>query len=378
LAASELIRIVLTGGPGGGKSTARPKIVEWLDELGYVVVSSQEGATSLITGNVRPGSPWLGSYSFNQSLLEYILAEEDLLARMALSMETKDGKPRILLCDRGVLDIIAYAGRDAFEDMAIARDTSPLELMDRYELVVHLVTAAKGAEEFYTLANNAARTETRAEARALDDLTMDAWRGSRHLRVVDNSTDFEGKLLRVRQEIARVLGIPEPLEIERKFLLSPERMRDAALPSDFSVGILQDYLTAPGGVERRVRQRIRHGKGGAQRTFFYTEKRQLRAGVRREEETQITEHEYVQLLDDRDAHLQRIEKERLCFIHEHQYFELDRFRGRHEGLYLLEVELTTEQQQVVLPPFAEGAVDVTDDPQYSNRRLAADRAAAHA
>jgi CYTH domain-containing protein len=243
--------------------------------------------------------------------------------------------------------------------------------MDRYELVVHLVTAAEGAEEFYTLANNAARTETRAEACALDELTMNAWKGSRHLRVVDNSTDFEGKLLRVRQEIARVLGIPEPLEIERKFLLSPERMRDVALESDFTIRILQDYLTAPDGVERRVRQRIRH----AQRTFFYTEKRQLRPGVRREEESQITEHEYVQLLDERDTHLCRIEKDRLCFIHEHQYFELDRFLGHHAGLYLLEVELTTEQQEVVLPPFAEGAADVTDDPMYGNRNLARARSA---
>jgi hypothetical protein len=33
------------------------------------------------------------------------------------------------------------------------------ELLSRYHLVLHLVTAADGAQEFYTLANNSARTE---------------------------------------------------------------------------------------------------------------------------------------------------------------------------------------------------------------------------
>ena len=32
--------------------------------------------------------------------------------------------------------------------------------MNRYDLVIHLRTAALGKEEFYTLDNNSARTET--------------------------------------------------------------------------------------------------------------------------------------------------------------------------------------------------------------------------
>jgi len=38
----------------------------------------------------------------------------------------------------------------------------------RYDLVLHLVTAANGAEAFYTNANNTARRETAEEARDLD------------------------------------------------------------------------------------------------------------------------------------------------------------------------------------------------------------------
>jgi len=39
----------------------------------------------------------------------------------------------------------------------------------RYDMVLHLVTAAYGAEQFYTLANNAVRKSTPEQARARDD-----------------------------------------------------------------------------------------------------------------------------------------------------------------------------------------------------------------
>ena len=43
----------------------------------------------------------------------------------------------------------------------------------------HLVTAAKGAEAYYTLENNDARHETAEEARVADDNTQAAWHGER-------------------------------------------------------------------------------------------------------------------------------------------------------------------------------------------------------
>ncbi len=40
-----LIRIVLTGGPCGGKTTAISRLMEWLTGLGYYVVIVPEAAT---------------------------------------------------------------------------------------------------------------------------------------------------------------------------------------------------------------------------------------------------------------------------------------------------------------------------------------------
>lgn len=53
-----------------------------------------------------------------------------------------------------------------------------IELRDqRYDYVVHLVTAANGAEEFYTTANNNARSEGVELAIKLDSLCSNAWIG---------------------------------------------------------------------------------------------------------------------------------------------------------------------------------------------------------
>jgi hypothetical protein len=50
----------------------------------------------------------------------------------------------------------------------------------RYDVVLHLVTAADGAEKFYTLENNAARYEDVPTAKLVDGNLIKAWSGHPH------------------------------------------------------------------------------------------------------------------------------------------------------------------------------------------------------
>jgi hypothetical protein len=59
--------------------------------------------------------------------------------------------------------------RRLLEEFGLTKST----IMDRYDAVFHLVTAAKGAEEYYNL-DNEARTETVEQAAALDDKIINA------------------------------------------------------------------------------------------------------------------------------------------------------------------------------------------------------------
>jgi hypothetical protein len=55
------------------------------------------------------------------------------------------------------MDISAYMSPDMWDQILAAVGTSSNELRQRYDAVLHLVSAADGAEQFYTTANNAQR-----------------------------------------------------------------------------------------------------------------------------------------------------------------------------------------------------------------------------
>ena len=84
-----------------------------------------------------------------------------------------------------------------------------------------MVTAADGAEEFYTLENNAARTEGVDLARMLDKWIQKAWAEHPHHHIVDNVTvkGFDKKLERLYNWIITYLG--KILSYNLKVFLEP-------------------------------------------------------------------------------------------------------------------------------------------------------------
>ena len=60
----------------------------------------------------------------------------------------------------------------SFGELLSKQNLDELSARDqRYDLVIHLVSASRGAESFYTSANNAARFESLEEARKQDEAT---------------------------------------------------------------------------------------------------------------------------------------------------------------------------------------------------------------
>ena len=63
-----------------------------------------------------------------------------------------------MICDRGAMDCSAYLPKDEWERILELNNFNEVDLRDnRYHQVIHLVTAAKGAEEHYTRSNSNAR-----------------------------------------------------------------------------------------------------------------------------------------------------------------------------------------------------------------------------
>ena len=58
----------------------------------------------------------------------------------------------LIICDRGVMDASAYIDNDKWERLKSNNNWNEIELRDnRYNQIVHMVSAANGAEDFYSI-----------------------------------------------------------------------------------------------------------------------------------------------------------------------------------------------------------------------------------
>ena len=358
-----ITKIVLTGGPCAGKTTAMSWIQNHFTKLGYRVLFVPETATELITGGVAPDT--CGSnLDFQLCQMKLQLEKEKIFQQASSSMK---GEKILIVCDRGAIDNRAYMNELEFSQVLESLGTDEIQLRDSYDAVFHLVTAAKGARQFYTLANNEARRETPEQAAALDDKLIAAWTGHPHLRVIDNSTEFEQKLMRLIAEIQGFLGEPEPLEIERKFLIAyPDLHWLESLPNCRRVEIIQTYLTAREGEELRVRQR---GENGSY-IYYKTWKRPVTETVRTEIEQRLSQKEYLRLLMDADPAKRPIRKTRYCLSYNNQYFEIDVYPFWTDKA-IVEIELSEEGEEIRFPKELKVIREVTGDPKFRNAALAA-------
>ena len=213
---------------------------------------------------------------------------------------------------------------------------------------------------------NVMKFKAAIEAAALDDRIIAAWTGHPHLRVIDNATDFEDKLKRLIAEISAFLGEPEPLEIERKYLIEyPDMKWLTSLPNCRKVEIIQTYLTSAAGEETRVRQRGADGHY----VYYLTTKRTVSELKRVEIERRLSEREYVRLLMDADPTRRPIRKDRYCLTYDNQYFEIDVYPFWDDRA-IVEIELRDEDQTVRFPEKLRLIREVTDDAAYKNAALA--------
>jgi hypothetical protein len=73
-----------------------------------------------------------------------------------VELAKNEGKKSVLLCDRGLMDGSAYVSKEQWDAVLDEMGWSPVHLRDkRYDLVLHLVTAADGAPDFYNKSNEA-------------------------------------------------------------------------------------------------------------------------------------------------------------------------------------------------------------------------------
>lgn len=191
-------RIVLTGGPGGGKTTAADLFRR---EIGERVVLVPEAATMMFSGGFPRSHHPLAVHAVQRAIYQVQRNLEDVQA--ALYPE------RVLLCDRGTVDGAAYWPGESmqfFEDVG----TTLAQELARYDAVIFFETAAMGG--MHIEGGNPVRTETLDEAVQLDIKLRAHW--SRHPRfvLVPHNVSF---IKKISYGLEMLAGIMDELEGKR-------------------------------------------------------------------------------------------------------------------------------------------------------------------
>ncbi|MFC1638351.1 AAA family ATPase [Patescibacteria group bacterium] len=363
---NKIIDIVLTGGPCSGKSTALAVLTSWLMDLGFTVVVVPESATRLITSGIsvpRYDDPMM----FQQIILKDILHTDRLFKIAAQNMSLKSGKKIVVrIHDRGWPDIGAYIpNKKDFLELLRWGGLSLGSMTNFYDLAIHLVTAADGAEEYYTLDNNEARDEKPPEARALDLRNKETYAHHPALYVVDNSTDFRGKITRVKEALKRVLPVPDSAQFQRKFLVNAGYSFGDSLgdiPISHSVSWMnQIYLSQT----EKIRYREQDGMGVYSRTV-----KTPPFGLERVETQKLIEPgDFQRLVVRMDPSTLPIRKLRSSFVWNNRCYRVDYFQDWPE-LCLMECDVIREDEEVEIPPFLSISREVTDKNKFYNYTIA--------
>lgn len=241
------------------------------------------------------------------------------------------GKPAVLLCDRGPMDGVAYVTEADWKALLQEKGVEVTDLRDvRYDAVFHMVSAADGAPEHYTLENNEVRFETLEEAVETDRRTRKGWVGHPHFHVFDNSTDFEGKLQRLIDRISDFVGLPTHLSRRSAKFLLTERPDTSTFPSDIAHHVFEVekvYLvhqdTGDAGYSY-IRKRTTIDENGIKQGSVYqlTTVGKASDGQVIEQKRMITSREYAAAYKSRDMSRHVILQERICFLYKLQSFTI--------------------------------------------------------
>jgi predicted ATPase len=173
-------RIVLTGGPGGGKTTAADLFRR---EIGERVVLVPEAATLLFSGGFPRDADMVARKAAQCAIYH--------VQRNLEKVQSARFPDRILLCDRGTIDGAAY-WPDETTSFFDAVETTEEQELSHYDAVIFFESAAVGGIAIE--GGNPTRIETNPEAVDIDRKLRALWSKHPRFTIVRHNPSFFKKI----------------------------------------------------------------------------------------------------------------------------------------------------------------------------------------
>lgn len=170
--------IVLTGGPGAGKTA----VLEMIHHVLCPHVAVLPEAASIIFRGGFLREPSLAGRKAAQRAIYHVQREHEKIFQHQKDIS-------VVLCDRGTLDGLAYwpnSDESFFEEL----ETKHEQELKRYTTVIHLRTPTTAMGYNHT---NPERVEKAKEAAKIDDRILTAWSGHPSRVFVNSDIDFDKK-----------------------------------------------------------------------------------------------------------------------------------------------------------------------------------------
>lgn len=175
------LRVVVTGGPGGGKTTALDLFRRELCEQIAVV---PEAATLLFSGGVIRCE--------NEQSIKMVQKTIFILQKNLEDIHKIQYPDRLLVCDRGSLDGLAYWPNSESDFFKQVGSTFKKEI-ERYDAVIFFESAAASGQDISS--NNPTRQESLEQAAKLDQKLQKIWSRHPHFYFVGSSESFVRKIM---------------------------------------------------------------------------------------------------------------------------------------------------------------------------------------
>lgn len=363
-----MFKLCITGGPGAGRTVIINHLSQVLEQKGYSVFVVPNAATELLEHGIHTNDI-LNELAFQNFVLNKQLDNERIYEQ--LRHYYKNDK-LIFIYDRGIADIGAFLGPGAFVGMLKKRQMSMADVHDRYDLVIHLVTAANGAINFYkwndpshpsSISNLA--LDNPDEALKKDEAIKKVWNEHPNRHIINTYLDFSDKMKEAIRIVFENIGEKHvPNGVKRFLINTPDFNNNSNFELLSQINIIQTYLQQHNeNIDRRVVQRGNKNDGFV---FYYVEKVDIGEKERFVTERQITKQEYAFYLSEANKSLHQLSIVRRGIKYNNAYCEIDTydFDNNHS---ILTIDNSYDVNSISNLSIIK---DITNDKEYTNKSLA--------